>query len=119
MYTGPLIVALGAAFICAVALAGTTGKISTRAFRIGPFLLIPLVILWAVISGAACFEGECRDLWRTLPLHGALALAVLWHLALIATDRQRKFYLAYAGLHLPTFWLLWGFAMALATNFPL
>lgn len=119
MYVGPLIVALGAAFICGVALAGTTGDISARAFRIGPFLLVPLVILWAVVSGATCFEGECWDLWRTLPLFGALALAVLWHVALIVSERERGFYLAYAGFHLPALWLLWGFALALATNFPL
>jgi hypothetical protein len=119
MYAGPLVIALGVAVLCTIALAVTTEKLWVRAFRLGPILLVPLVILWAVISGVTCLEGECQDLWRTVPLYGALALAVLWHVVLIATERQRKFYLAYAGFHLSAFWLLWGFAMALATNFPL
>src|SRR5262245_43519815 len=119
IYAGPLIIAFGVAFFCIVALAGTTGNVSARAFRIGPFLLIPLVILWGVTSGAACSKGECHDLWRTLPLYGAMALAVRWHVALIVHEGPRRFYLAYAAIHLPLFYLFWTLAMVLATNFPL
>jgi hypothetical protein len=118
VYAGPLLIAIGTAFLCIIALAGTSGNIKTRTFRIGLLLLVPLVILWAVLSGASCAESECGELWRTLPLYGALVGAALWHAALIELEEPRRFYVAYA-VHLPIFYWTWGLAVALATNFPL
>ena len=59
------------------------------------------------------------ELWRTLPLYGMLAVAVVWHLALIVFEQTRGFYVVYAAIHLPAFYLLWTLALVFATNFPL
>jgi len=118
-YLGPMIIGIGVGVLWVLVWAGTAGKGFTKAFRIGPALLFPIVIVWAAISNELCPEGECHDLWRTLPLHGALALAVLWHLALITVEKERNFYLLYAAIHLPAFYLFWVLAYAIATKFPL
>lgn len=119
MYAAPLIIATVTGFLCIVAFAGTTGSLATKAFRVGPFVLIPPVMLWGVLSGMSCPRSECGELWRTLPLCGALTVAVAWHVTLIALEPPRGFYVAYAAIHLPAFYLLWTLALVFATNFPL
>jgi hypothetical protein len=116
MYAGPLIIATGLAVLFSIALAGTSGPIAIRIFRLGPFQLAPIVILWGIIVAP---DTERWDLWRTLPLYGALVAALLWHTALVHREQTRRFYLVYATVHLPIFYLYWSFAMVLATRFPL
>ena len=89
-------------------------------FQIGPILLIPVTVLWAVISHQSCpASDECNDSWRMVPMYGVLILAALWHLALVVTQKERKFYLAYAAFHFPVFYFFWAFALVFAIKFPL
>jgi hypothetical protein len=91
-----------------------------RIFRTGPALLIPAVYLWAVVSNLLCDWSECNDLWRTLPLHVALAAVIVWHATLIVVERDRTtFDWLYAIIHIPTFYYFWMIAIAIAIKFPL
>lgn len=102
-----------------VAAAITTGAGLRKVFRMGPVSLSPLMFLWSGVSYLSS-SGESHDLWRLVPLHVGLAAAVLWHVALIAVEKERKFYLGYALFHLPVFILLvHGWAVIFATRFPL
>jgi hypothetical protein len=104
-----------------VAWANVPGRGFTKAFRVGPALLIPAVFLWAVISNLSCpGESVCRDaLWRRLPIYAADAIAVLWNLALVAIAKERILYVLYAIIFLPSFYLFCAFAIVLAIKFPL
>jgi hypothetical protein len=117
-YAGLMIIAAGVAFFWIGAWAATSGRGLIRAFRLGPPILIPAMMVWAAISWELG-SGESHDLWRMLPLHAAMAIAVLWHLLLIGFERERPFYLGYALVHLPLFWLSWNFALIIAIRFPL
>ena len=50
-------------------------------------------------------------------MYGVLILAALWHLALVVTQKERKFYLAYAAFHFPVFYFFWAFALVFAISF--
>jgi hypothetical protein len=115
-HVGFLIIATGLALLFIIALAGTSGPTTTRIYRLGPFQLAPIVILWGVIAAP---ETERWELWRILPLYGALIVALLWHAALIHREQPRRFYLGYAVVHLAIFYFYWTYALVLATNFPL
>lgn len=94
---------------------GTAGVV----FRLGPALfLIPAMLIWATIC-LMLTKQEGDSWWRTYPIMGALALAVVWHAALILTEKRRLTYVVYAVLHLPMFYALYVFAMILATRSPL
>jgi len=76
--------------------------VARRAFRIGPVLLFPFVILW----GEACYRiglGEDYAWWRVYPILGALVAAGTWHLALLIVEKDRFHYSMYAVAHLPFF----------------
>jgi hypothetical protein len=117
-YIGELIIAAVLAFFWVGAWAATSGRGLVKAFRLGPPILIPAMMAWAAISWELG-SGESKDLWRQLPLHAAFGVAVLWHLLLIRTERERSFYVRYALVHLPLFWLFWQFAVIIALRFPL
>jgi hypothetical protein len=122
-YTTPLII-LGVfmAIPGIFAWAHTTRRGLAGLFRAGPIFLIPLVIMWAAISNELCPAGEqCPDLWRRLPIYAAEIGTALWQFVLISisTDRQRILYILYAVAYLPAFYLFCGFALAIATRFPL
>lgn len=102
-----------------VAASLTRGTGLKKFFRIGPISLIPPMLIWAVVSYLSCHRGECPDLWRTLPLYAAVAFAALWHFALVAFEKERKFYLWYAVIHFPTIYYLCFAALVVATKFPL
>jgi hypothetical protein len=70
-----------------------------RAYRIGPVLLLPLIILW----GEVCFRigtSEAYDWWRSYPIFAAGAGAAIWHLALVIREEERFDYAMYAIVHL-------------------
>jgi hypothetical protein len=76
--------------------------LARRMFRLGPIVLFPLMILWAQV----CYRigsSEAYDWWRTYPLYAAVAVAVLWHAALLIVEKDRFDYLMYAIVHLPIF----------------
>src|SRR5262245_54378378 len=95
--TLPLLISFVAALVAA---ALTTGTGSRKVFRMGPVLLDPIMFLWGAAGYLSC-SGECHDWWRTFPLHVGLAVSVLWHVALIATETEKKFYFGYAVFHIP------------------
>jgi hypothetical protein len=76
------------------------------------------MMIWAAICNELGW-GERHDWWRTLPMHVALAAAVLWHLLLIVTEKERRFYALYALVNLPILYLSWVLALVIATRFPL
>jgi hypothetical protein len=87
-------------------------------FRLGPVVLLPLIILWA----QACFRvgsSEAYDWWRTYPIYAAVAVAVLWHTALLMVDKDRFHYLMYAIAHLPIFVFAAFISLIYATRAPL
>jgi hypothetical protein len=69
-------------------------------FRLGPALLLPLIILW----GEACHRigsGEAYDWWRGYPIYAASVGAAIWHLALVVKEKDWFHYTMYALAHLP------------------
>ena len=55
-----------------------------------------------------------------MPFYGILGVAALWHLALIAHEKEmRIFYIVYAVLFAPIFYIFSMFAIVLALRFPL
>jgi hypothetical protein len=90
-----------------------------RFFQTGPALLVPLVFIWTAISHATT-SHEVDDWWRIAPFYGALGIAVLWHLALIARIKERaNFHIVYALLFMPTFYYFCMLSLVLAIRFPL
>src|SRR5690349_17864518 len=87
-------------------------------FRVGPVLMLVPVVLWAAAWNLS-LSGENQGWYIVQPMNGLLITAALWHLALIALDKNRLLYLAYAVAFLPVFYLVWNVALALATHFPL
>ena len=54
------------------------------------------------------------------PMFGLFGLAAIWHVALITTQRSRRYaYIAYAIVFLPIFYVAVAFALIPATHFPL
>jgi hypothetical protein len=105
-----------------MAWAGSSERGLPRIFQTGPALLIPAVFLWTLISHFSCpGEVECRhDLWRVLPFYAAIGVALFWHIALIRNNRNRmNFYIPYAFLFLPAFYLYCMIGLVFATRFPL
>jgi hypothetical protein len=93
-----------------------------RMFQAGPALLIPAAFLWTLVSHYSCrHEVECSgDLWRTLPLYGLFGAALLWNVALVRRYKERSnFYIPYAIIFVPTFYVYCMFCLVLAIKFPL
>jgi hypothetical protein len=92
--------------------------LARRLFRLGPVVLLPFVILWA----AACNRigmGESYEWWRGYPMYAAIALAALWHLALLVLEKHRLDYLMNAIAHFPIFLLVAFTSYIHATRAPL
>jgi hypothetical protein len=101
---------------------GTAERGSERIFRSGPALLVPGVCLWTLLSHYTCrHEVECSDdLWRILPFYGGIAVAAIWHVALLIDGKGRSLlHWLYAIGFFPGFYLYSMMAMALAIKFPL
>ena len=63
---------------------------------------------------------EVDDWWRIAPFYGAVGVAVLWHLALIARIKERaRFHIVYALLFTPIFYYFCVLSLVLAIRFPL
>lgn len=76
------------------------------------------MLLWAT----ACLivtTDEGYEWWRIYPIKGALALAAIWHAALILFEKHRLAYAVYALFDVPAFYAVYWFAMILAIRFPL
>ena len=69
----------------------------TRIFRIGPLLLLPLIILWGqVCYRIGKFEAyQLHDWWRSYPIYAAVTGAAICHLALVITEKKRLHYTIY------------------------
>jgi hypothetical protein len=90
-----------------------------RLFQTGPALLILPVFVWSVISYATS-SHEVDDWWRIAPFYGAFGVALLWHLGLVARVKERRnFYITYAILFVPAFYIFCMLALVLAIRFPL
>ncbi len=89
-----------------------------KIFRIGPVLLIPVILGWVEICNLV-IPGEREDWWQIYPLLAAYFAGVIWHAALFAVETARLAYFVYAVVHLPPLWVIWGMAMIWATKFPL
>jgi hypothetical protein len=94
----------------------------TRIFRIGPVLLLPLIILW----GQVCYQTgtykahQQHDWWRSYPIYAAFAGAAIWHRALVVTEEKwRLHYIIYAIAHLPILFLTSEVSLIYATLAPL
>jgi hypothetical protein len=92
--------------------------LSRKLFRLGPVLLVPPTVIWAVACNGIGSE-EANDWWRIYPFIGAFALAALWHLALVIRETERLRYTGYAIWHLPLFFITAEISMIYATRFPL
>ena len=89
-----------------------------KVFRVGPILLLPLIILW----GEVCFRigsSEAYDWWRTYPIYAASAAAGVWHLALIVKEEDRFHYAMYAVAYLPILLFTSFMSLIYATRAPL
>jgi hypothetical protein len=89
-----------------------------KAFRLGPVLLLPVVFLW----GKLCNQigsWEAYDWWRGYPISGMIVAAVVWHLALIAVEKDKLNYSMYALGHFPIFLLVSFISYLHATRAPL
>jgi hypothetical protein len=77
----------------------TTHPWVRSAYRNGPFLIIPISIIWLFAMGATLGYNApalCRNAWSvTLPLF----VAVPWHLSLIITQRDRSTQVVIGILH--------------------
>ncbi len=95
-------------------------KLMNRLFRIGPILMLVPVFLWALGWDLLGPPGENHSWFIVWPMFAFVGFAALWHIVLIVREtKHRKAYLAYAILHAPAFYVIWGIAMVLATHFPL
>ncbi len=89
-----------------------------KIFRLGPVVLIPFLALWAIVSFRS-HSGEDLSWYYTYPAYGFVLLTAVWHVALIARETPRLFYLMYGIIHLPVF-SIWSFmALVYATRSPL
>jgi hypothetical protein len=105
-----------------IAWIGTAERGLARIFWSGPALLVPAVCLLTLVSFFSCrHEVECsKDLWRILPFYGAVAVAVIWHAALLISLKHRsQLDWLYAIVFLPIFYYYCMLTMALAIRFPL
>jgi hypothetical protein len=89
--------------------------LSTKVFRFGPALLLPIVYLWASTCNLIG-SGEAGDWWRVYPFAVMLVAALLWHLALIAVEQDKLYYAVYAIWHFPVFLVAIFFAYMHATR---
>lgn len=90
-----------------------------RIFILGPApFLIPLTIIWAIVCNQIG-DGESQDSWRIFPLEACLAMVLIWHVALIAAEKNRGKYIRYALFHIPAYWIIYVLAVIFAVRFPL
>lgn len=91
-----------------------------KLFRIGPILMLVPVYVWA--WGWNIGKGphtENHDWYIVWPMYVFIAIAGIWHLALIFSQQERRMYVAYAVLHMPVFYIAWAIAVIIAERFPL
>jgi hypothetical protein len=89
--------------------------LSRRLFRVGPVILVPPMIIWAVACNGIDSE-EAGDWWRIYPFVGTFALAALWHVALVILDKERLRYVGYAICHLPLLYVAAAISMIYAVR---
>jgi len=89
-----------------------------RLFRVGPALMLFPTLLWAA-AWNLILHDENSSWYIVWPLVSFLAMALIWHVALIVFEKNRLAYFAYALVHIPVFWVAYVFAMIFATHFPL
>ena len=92
--------------------------LAKKMFRLGPAVLLPLMILWAQV----CFRtgtSEAYDWWRMHPIYAAVAVVVPWHVALLLVEKDRFIYLMYAVAHIPIFVVAAFISLLRATRAPL
>jgi hypothetical protein len=87
-------------------------------FRVGPVLMLIPTVLWATAWNLLLHDKK-QSWYIVWPLVGFLGIAVIWHVALLVLEKDRLAYLGYALVHLPAFWVVYVFAIILATHFPL
>jgi hypothetical protein len=93
---------------------------TARLLQTGPALLIPVVLLWTLISHYSCRDECSSDSWRTLPFYAAVGAAIFWNVALISRNKERlNFYIPYAFFFVPLFFIFSTLALVVAVKFPL
>jgi hypothetical protein len=69
------------------------------AYRLGP-VSITLLMIWASVAYSpwATYHDES---WIVDVLFSCLGIALLWHIALIVTERPKAVFVSYTLIHLP------------------
>ena len=84
-----------------------------RLFRFGPGLLLPIVLFCGLIF-SFIGPGVIHDRWRTEPFILMVVAVLLWHLVLIGTEEEKRYYVIYMLWHFPVFFLVTILSFAIA-----